>query len=247
MSKYIIEFSKTGTICYKSHLDLMRIFKRVFKRTGIALAYSQGFNPHPKMGFAQPLSLGYWGMEEYIEFETAEEWQPDQLLQRLAGGLPEGIVLKRILEAEHLTKTLAAHTEAAQYLIEIPIAGSTGEAPVDPEDGAAPVDLSDPRAIWHVYMDQNEILAWKRQKKKKEPKQIDIKPMIREITFTPVQGEDILYVDALLDGGSHSNLSPELVITTAMERLGIRTDRSEISVVRKRLLFDKPLDELLKG
>ena len=85
MSKYIIEFSKTGTICYTSHLDLMRIFKRVFKRTGIALAYSQGFNPHPKMGFAQPLSLGYWGMEEYIEFETAEEWQPDQLLQRLAG------------------------------------------------------------------------------------------------------------------------------------------------------------------
>ena len=81
MSKYIIEFSKTGTICYTSHLDLMRIFKRVFKRTGIALAYSQGFNPHPKMGFAQPLSLGYWGMEEYIEFETAEEWQPDQLLQ----------------------------------------------------------------------------------------------------------------------------------------------------------------------
>lgn len=255
MSKYIIEFSKTGTICYTSHLDLMRIFKRVFKRAGIALAYSQGFNPHPKMGFAQPLSLGYWGMEEYIEFETAEEWQPDQLLQRLAGGLPEGIELKRILEAEHLTKTLAAHTEAAQYLIEIPLTGSMDGAPVDPDDVAAPVDLSDPRAVWHAYMDQDEILAWKRQKKKKEPKQIDIKPMIREITFTPVQGGgasgtagvSALYVDALLDGGSHSNLSPELVITTAMERLGIRTDRSEISVVRKKLLFDKPLDELLQG
>ena len=239
MSKYIIEFSKTGTICYTSHLDLMRIFKRAFKRTGIALAYSQGFNPHPKMGFAQPLSLGYQGLEEYIEFETTEEWPEDQLLQRLGAGLPEGIELKRALDAEHLTKTLAAHTEAAQYLIEIPV-----------EEGDA--ELSDPRAIWHAYMDQEQILAWKRQKKKKEPKQIDIKPMIREITFTPAAeagaaGAGVLYVDALLDGGSSSNLSPELVITTAMERLGISTDRSRISVARKKLLFDKPLEELLKG
>lgn len=256
MSKYIIEFSKTGTICYTSHLDLMRIFKRAFKRTGIALAYSQGFNPHPKMGFAQPLSLGYHGMEEYIEFETAEEWEPDQLLQKLAGGLPEGIELKQILNAEHLTKTLAAHTVAAQYLIEIPLDGSRAAESAD--DGP---DLTDPRAIWHSYMDQEQILAWKRQKKKKEPKQIDIKPMIREITFTPVFGggdegggdeasgrtdaPSALYVEALLDGGSNSNLSPELVITTVMERLGIGIDRSQISVVRKKLLFDKPLEKMI--
>ena len=252
MSKYIIEFSKTGTICYTSHLDLMRIFKRAFKRTGIALAYSQGFNPHPKMGFAQPLSLGYQGLEEYIEFETAEEWQEDQLLQRLGEGLPEGIELKRALDAEHLTKTLAAHTEAAQYLIEIPIEGGGDDE--ERPDGDQPdcsaedrLDLTDPRAIWHAYMDQEQILAWKRQKKKKEPKQIDIKPMIREITFTPDAEAGALYVDALLDGGSSSNLSPELVITTAMERLGISTDRSRISVARKKLLFDKPLEELLKG
>lgn len=262
MSKYIIEFSKTGTICYTSHLDLMRIFKRAFKRTGIALAYSQGFNPHPKMGFAQPLSLGYQGLEEYIEFETAEEWPEDQLLQRLGAGLPEGIELKRALDAEHLTKTLAAHTEAAQYLIEIPVeeGGDDEDRPAgDQPAGNRPdcsaedrLDLSDPRAIWHAYMDQDQILAWKRQKKKKEPKQIDIKPMIREITFTPAAeagaaGAGVLYVDALLDGGSSSNLSPELVITTAMERLGISTDRSRISVARKKLLFDKPLEELLQG
>ncbi len=59
--KYIIEFSKTGTICYTSHLDIMKVFKRAFNRAGIRLAYSQGFNPHPKMGLAQPLSLVTWG------------------------------------------------------------------------------------------------------------------------------------------------------------------------------------------
>ena len=68
MNRYVITFSKMGTICYISHLDLMRMFRRTFKKAGIRLAYSQGFNPHPKMGFAQPLSLGYWGLREMMEF-----------------------------------------------------------------------------------------------------------------------------------------------------------------------------------
>ena len=273
MSKYIISFSKTGTICYTSHLDLMRIWKRAFKRTGIALAYSQGFNPHPKMGFAQPLSLGYWGMEEYIEFETQVEYTADQLLQRLAPGLPEGIELKQCMGAGHLTKTLASHTVAAQYMIEVPLQGGSepaaggdaaeadaldscdaarlcdaarapepGDAAVEPDPAA---DLSDPRSLWHSLMDLDEIQVWKRQKKKKEPKLIDIKPMIREITFTPVQDGGTLYIDVILDCGSDSNLSPELIISSALKRFGIPTDRSEIGVMRKRILFDQPLGKLL--
>ena len=70
MTRYIMQFSKTGTSCYISHLDLVRVFHRAFKRAGIKLEYSKGFNPHPKMGFAQPLSLGYTGIREYIEFEN---------------------------------------------------------------------------------------------------------------------------------------------------------------------------------
>lgn len=279
MSKYIIEFQKTGTICFTSHLDLMRIFKRAFKRTGIALAYSQGFNPHPKMGFAQPLSLGYWGMEEYFECETAEEWVPDQLLQRLAQGMPEGIELKQCWKADALTKTLASHTVAAEYMIAVPMgarmgspnapgghgapegsAPQPGDAAVDPDPG---IDLSDPRALWHSYMDLEEIQVWKRQKKKKEPKKIDIKPMIREITFSPATASEgsventngkreqaadsstMLYINTLLDCGSDSNLSPELIITSVCKRFSIAVDRSEISVMRKKILFDQPLDQLL--
>ena len=274
MSKYIIEFSKTGTICYTSHLDLMRIFKRAFKRTGIALAYSQGFNPHPKMGFAQPLSLGYWGMEEYIEFETAEgvddggsacdggqacEDSPAALMQRLAAGLPEGIDLKRCLPADNLTKTLAAHTVAAEYMIAVPVrlgddtpaeAGKDEHAPVPGQAAVArdsSVDLSDPRSMWRSLMDLDEIAVWKRQKKKKEPKLVDIKSMIREITFSPVTEaeQDILYINTVLDCGSDSNLSPELVIGSVLKRFGITTDRSEISVMRKKILFDRSVEELV--
>jgi hypothetical protein len=91
-----------------------------------------------------------------------------------------------------------------------------------------------------------QIQVWKRQKKKKEPKLVDIRPMIREITFSPENLSGVLYVQAVLDCGSDSNLSPELIISSVCQRFGIPTDRSEVSVMRRRIMFDQPLDVLLK-
>ncbi|MFR0902151.1 MAG: TIGR03936 family radical SAM-associated protein [Anaerovoracaceae bacterium] len=58
-NRYVLKFTKNGYAKYTSHLDMLRFFKRAFRKSGISLRYSQGFNPHPKMSFAQPLSLGY--------------------------------------------------------------------------------------------------------------------------------------------------------------------------------------------
>src|SRR5659263_497609 len=75
MYRYIVKFSKFGYIKYISHLDLMRLFKRSFKRMGVKLEYSQGFNPHPKMGLAQPLFLIAAGIEDinymYVDLSGA--------------------------------------------------------------------------------------------------------------------------------------------------------------------------------
>ena len=181
-------------------------------------------------------------------------------MQRLGSVMPEGIRLVRCLPAEKLTKTLAAHTVAAEYVIAIPVdpdscgndGGETesrteevpvaGTAAVDRDPDA---DLSDPHSLWDSYMGMDEILVWKRQKKKAGPKLTDIRPMIREITFQWAPEAGSLYVDAVLDGGSASNLSPELVISSVCRRFGIETDRGEISVMRKKILFDRPLEELL--
>ena len=50
MSRYAVKFTKNGFLKYTSHLDMLRLFKRIIKRADIRLKYSQGFNPHPKMG-----------------------------------------------------------------------------------------------------------------------------------------------------------------------------------------------------
>ena len=56
--KYRLQFSKEGETKYVSHLDLVRLFTRAFKRAELPLAYSEGFNPHPKMSIGLPLSVG---------------------------------------------------------------------------------------------------------------------------------------------------------------------------------------------
>ena len=220
MAKYILTFSKTGTICYTSHLDMMKMFKRVFKRAGIKQSYSQGFNPHPKMTFAQPLSLGYWGLGELLEFETEEEYSADFIKNTLAPLMPEGIVITDCVIAEPSKKTLASKTDAAEYIIAIPLHESLA---------------MDSEQIYKVYLGQDKIITYKKQKKKKELAEVDIKPMIRELTF--VVEEETLFITALLDSGSTSNLSPELLITTLIECLGLKTERSEVQVMRRKIIF----------
>lgn len=221
--KYIIKFKKTGVICYTSHLDIMKVFKRSFKRAGIRLAYSQGFNPHPKMGFAQPLSLGYRGYDEYIEFETAEDYTEKDgaaIISALKEIMPEGLTLVSIEEAPELKKTLASLTVAAEYDIRIPL--------MKPVEG-------DAKSLWSDFMGLETITALKKQKKKKEPVLINIRPKIRTLTFNPDQ--DMLAVDAVLDAGSESNLSPELLIDSMINILGLECDRAEITVSRIKLQF----------
>ena len=221
MYKYAVGFSKTGTICYTSHLDIMRLFNRVIKRAGIKLAYSHGFNPHPKMVFAQPLSLGYTGLNEYIEIETTEDHEPGYIAEKLSELMPPGLDIKGCERMAEGRKTLAAMTVAAEYMIEIPL--------------AEPVDMSDGE-IAELYMSQDRIITLKKQKKKKVPVEIDIKPMIRQLQVS--QQDGLIVIDTVLDSGSISNLSPELLIKTFTERLGIDTDRSERDVTRKQIFFE---------
>ena len=121
MYQYVIKFAKEGAICYTSHLDLLRLFKRVFKKSGINLAYSQGFNPHPKMGFAQPLSLGYSSVSEYLEFETTDEYEAQVLKAEIQRRMPAGITIFDCIKTENKKKSLAARAESAEYMIAIPL------------------------------------------------------------------------------------------------------------------------------
>lgn len=218
-NRYAIKFSKDGYVKYTSHLDLLRMFKRAFKKTGLALKYSQGFNPHPKMGFAQPLSLGYSSRCELIEFETQMPHTTGEILEKMRGEMPEGIKLLSCFELDEEIKSLAADADAAEYKIWIP------------------TDLDEEKLqdAMKSYLEKQEITALKRQKKTKKMEPVNIRHMIRKLEISKVG--QFAMIKALLDCGSKSNCSPELVISSFCQHSRIDTPRYDMEVERINLFF----------
>ena len=75
-------FEKTGNAVWISHLDLMRLFQRAFKRAGLPLTHTQGFNPRPSVSIALPLSVGVESNCELLDFEL----EGDKVANRIVRG-----------------------------------------------------------------------------------------------------------------------------------------------------------------
>src|SRR5574344_902991 len=90
-------FEKTGNAVWISHLDLMRLFQRAFKRAGLPLTHTQGFNPRPSVSIALPLSVGVESRCELLDFDLeCPIPEEEELISRLNAALVEGV---RVLRA----------------------------------------------------------------------------------------------------------------------------------------------------
>ena len=89
-------FEKKGNAVWISHLDLMRLFQRAFKRAGLALTHTHGFNPRPSVSIALPLSVGVESCCELLEFALDDQnCTNEEIRDRLNPALVDGI---RVLE-----------------------------------------------------------------------------------------------------------------------------------------------------
>jgi len=192
---------------YISHLDLIRLFKRSMRKCSLPLRYSEGFNPHPKMGFAQPLSLGYEGENELLEFELTKIIGCDEIMAALNSCMPTGILIKDVTDFPEGIKSLAAATTGATYEIIYPL--------------GTEIDIE-------AFLGQREITVMKPAKKTRELKPVDIRSKIKSLSRDEISGN---ILKAVLDAGSASNLSPELLIE-ALAGFAENTPRERISVKR---------------
>lgn len=99
-------FSKTGRARYISHLDLMRTFQRAFSRAGIPIKHTEGFNPHPFVSIALPLSVGFSSQCEILEFGLSEGTGYAEVPERLTAAMPEGIEVHQCWPGERKLKEL---------------------------------------------------------------------------------------------------------------------------------------------
>lgn len=101
-------FEKTGNAVWVSHLDLMRIFQRSFKRAGLPLTHTQGFNPRPSVSIALPLSVGVESLCELLDFDLDGGMpNPEDICDRLNAALVEGVRVVKVYDDGAKLKHLA--------------------------------------------------------------------------------------------------------------------------------------------
>lgn len=101
-------FEKTGNAIWISHLDLMRLFQRAFKRAGLPLTHTQGFNPRPSVSIALPLSVGVESSCELLDFDLDGLDVPcDEICSRLNAALVDGVRVLEVYDNGNKIKNLA--------------------------------------------------------------------------------------------------------------------------------------------
>ena len=114
-----ITFARGEAIKYISHLDLARAWERAFRRAGVPLAYSQGFNRRPKMAFAAALPVGYTATAEMVDILLEKPLAPLDLARRLAVALPPGLQVVSIEEVDLKLPALQSQVRAAEYRVNV--------------------------------------------------------------------------------------------------------------------------------
>ena len=103
-----IVFAKVGEAVWISHLDLMRLFQRAFKRAGMELTHTQGYNPRPSVSIALPLSVGVESVCELLDFDLeGEKVSCQQIVSGLNQVLTKGIQVLDCYEAGRKIRDLA--------------------------------------------------------------------------------------------------------------------------------------------
>lgn len=188
-------FEKTGNAIWISHLDLMRLFQRAFKRAGLPLTHTQGYNPRPSVSIALPLSVGIESGCELLDFELDGDhnFSCDEIKQRLNDVLVAGVHVLDVYENSRKIRDLSLLS--CQVALEY--------------DSGVPAGCAE--AIQELF-GREELLVQK--KSKNGPTEQDIIPMIKELTVTAE--ENLVLLNAVICCQNPS-LSPAQ-LATAVEK-----------------------------
>ena len=193
-----IRFRKVGDLQYISHLDLQRTVARVLVRANIPMWYTQGFNPHAKVVFGLPLSVGTESECEFIDLRVDRNISPEEVKNLLNRELTNDM---QVLEAYEPTSKFA-DIAWARYKIDLNVAGADEEMA---------------KKLQALFTTSPLMVT---KKSKSGEREVDLTQMVRK--FSAICTElGRISITAVLRAGNTENLNPELLIAAAKEKCGI--------------------------
>ena len=112
-----LTFSKTEAMRFTGHLDLQRTLERTIRRANLPLAYSQGFNPHPKLTLAAALPLGFTSACEVADMWLKEDMAVADVKAALQTAAPPGITFDNIAAVEDRAPKIQTMLHSAEYRV----------------------------------------------------------------------------------------------------------------------------------
>lgn len=184
-----IRYAKRGRLRFTSHRDFSRAFERAVFRARIPMAYSSGFNPHPRISYAGAAPTGSASEAEYLEIALAEVIDPGETHRLLDEALPPGLDVLAVVESPG--GSLADRLEASRWRLEVA---------VEPEVVT--------RAVRALY-DADQVLV--ERMTKKGLREFDARAAVLSILASPLEGRGA-QIDVVLRHGVPS-VRPDDVLT----------------------------------
>lgn len=234
-------FYKKGDMVFISHLDLIRVFERAIRRADIPVAYTQGFNPHPVMAFATALGVGVASEGEYIDIKLDDNMDSELFMNKLNNVLPEGLGIIRSEAVTDRAKSLMSIVRSSIYLVRLKIKKPLSETDIKQHIK----NLLDRKTIIELRQKRQKR---GRRKRKPEFREINIRPLIKNIELFLLDEQEVL-LKMHLAAGSRGNLKPEVVVDKLSELTNLPIEQYETRVKRLDLFVDEggrfltPLDK----
>ena len=225
-------FQKTGDLRFLSHLEVMRALSRAFRRAQVPMAYSQGYNPQPKLSFALALPVGVEGLQELADIELGALLAPEELVARVNRCLVAELQLVRAWEVPLTAPSLTPSVREAIYRISLPLNGSA------PEVGAR---LTSP-TLCHDWLRRPSIPV--SVQRKERVVEVDVRPMIQELLALREEGGTLRW-GLRLRTGQGGSVRPQVIMTSFLkDALNGQLDgwESQLRVTRTALVLNGECD-----
>ena len=112
-----ITFARGDNVRYVGHLDMARTWERIVRRAGLPMAYSEGFNPRPRLAFAAALPVGCTSDQEVLDVILSEPREPAEIRDCLNRAAPAGITVLDVAEVPYSAPALQTQTRAAEFVV----------------------------------------------------------------------------------------------------------------------------------
>ncbi|MCD8312037.1 MAG: TIGR03936 family radical SAM-associated protein [Firmicutes bacterium] len=205
LSSVRVKFTKTGSLQFISHLDLMRTMTRLVLRADVNVYYTEGFNPKPKLVFALPLSVGTESVCELVDFKVWGEADCGKIKEALTREAPPEI---EILEV-YVPSTKFRDIAYAEYRIDFCSKTLASDAPLAAADA-----MSQPLTVM--------------KRSKRGESECDIREYIKKIEmicFDEIEdGHKRLSLSVTLSADPEMYLNPEYVVTALKDKIGYGDD-----------------------